>query len=202
MHVLVMAKAPAAGRVKTRLCPPCTPERAAALAEAALRDTLDAALASAADRCVLALDGPAGSWVPAGVEVIPQRGDRLDERLAHAWADVGDGGVQIGMDTPQVTPALLDLGLAALDRHDAALGLADDGGWWAIGLRAPRLDVFLGVATSTARTGADQRRRLETLGLDVAALPRLRDVDTWPDACAVAAACPSSRFGQAVAAGE
>ena len=63
----VIAKAPVAGRVKTRLCPPCTPEEAAALAEAALRDTL-AAMAAAAPRAawrrrVVVLDGAPGAWL-------------------------------------------------------------------------------------------------------------------------------------------
>src|SRR5215208_6714786 len=73
--LLVIAKAPVPGRVKTRLSPPCTPEQAATLAAAALRDTLEAAAASRrARRLVLALDGSAPSWLPPGIEVIPQRG--------------------------------------------------------------------------------------------------------------------------------
>ena len=69
MHLLVMAKAPVAGRVKTRLCPPCTPGEAAGLAEAALADTLDAVLEAGAGRCILALEGEPGPWLPAGFEV-------------------------------------------------------------------------------------------------------------------------------------
>src|SRR5437879_3056069 len=108
-RILVLAKAPVPGRVKTRLCPPCTPHEAAALADAALADTLAAALASRrAGRVVLALDGPSGWWSDTGADVIAQRGDGLDERLALALADVGGPVLVIGMDTPHVTPALLD----------------------------------------------------------------------------------------------
>ena len=71
-HVLVMAKSPVPGRVKTRLCPPCTPAEAAALAEAALADTLEAVAACGAGRRILALDGAPGPWLPAGFEVVAQ----------------------------------------------------------------------------------------------------------------------------------
>src|SRR5207247_5511290 len=68
--LIVLAKAPRPGRVKTRLCPPCTPAEAAALAEAALRDTLAAVAATPAERRVLALDGPVPSRLARGFEVI------------------------------------------------------------------------------------------------------------------------------------
>ncbi len=184
-HVLVMAKSPVAGRVKTRLCPPCTPEEAAALAEAALADTLEAVAASGAARRILALDGAPGPWLPPGFDVVPQSLGGLDRRLAAAWTTAGGPGIQIGMDTPQVTPALLDEALSALDTSDAALGHAADGGWWAIGLRQPDARVFLDVPTSTSRTGALQEARLRALGLDVGPLPTLVDLDTVADLRAV-----------------
>ena len=105
MTVIVLAKAPVPGRAKTRLCPPCDPEQAAGLARAALVDTLRAVTATSCERRVLVLDGAPGPWVPDGFEVLPQRGSGLDERLAHAFTDIGTGGVLIGMDTPQLTPA-------------------------------------------------------------------------------------------------
>src|SRR6202795_4266553 len=107
-HVLVMAKSPVAGLGKTPLCPPLTPGDAARVAEAALADTLDSVARCGADRRILALEGEPGPWLPAGFEVIEQRGDGLAERLATAWADAGGSGIQIGMDTPQVRPRDLD----------------------------------------------------------------------------------------------
>jgi rSAM/selenodomain-associated transferase 1 len=187
MNVLVMAKAPVPGRVKTRLCPPCTPAEAAAIAEAALADTLDAVAACGAGRRIVALDGAPGPWLPPGFEVIPQVDGGLDRRLAAAWSAAGGAGVQIGMDTPQVTPALLDRALASLDETSAALGLAEDGGWWAIGLRRPDPRVFVGVPMSTAHTGAAQHARLRSLGLSVTTLPALVDLDTVADLPAVTA---------------
>jgi glycosyltransferase A (GT-A) superfamily protein (DUF2064 family) len=185
MNLLVMAKAPVAGRVKTRLCPPCTPTEAAAIAEAALADTLDAVAACSAGRRIVALDGAPGPWLPAGFEVIPQVDGGFDRRLAAAWTTAGGAGVQIGMDTPQVTAGLLDAALEALDATDAALGLAVDGGWWAIGLRRPDPGVILGVPMSTDGTGAAQRARLDELGLSVTGLPVLVDLDTAADLAAV-----------------
>jgi len=190
---LVMAKAPVAGRVKTRLCPPLSPDEAAAVAEAALADTLDAVSCCGADRLVVALEGVPGPWLPAGFEVVAQRGRGLDERLAAAWHDSGGPGVQVGMDTPQLQAADLDDALALLDGHDAALGPAEDGGWWALALRQPGPACFLGVPMSTGTTGRAQHQRLVELGLSVAALPTLRDIDDAGDLAAVAAAHPHLR---------
>ena len=87
--LIVIAKEPVPGRAKTRLCPPCTPDEAAALAEAALRDTFTAVAAAPAPRRVVVLDGRPGPWLPEGFEVIPQRAGGLAERLAGAFDDVG-----------------------------------------------------------------------------------------------------------------
>jgi len=204
-HVLVMAKAPVSGRVKTRLCPPCTPYQAAAIAEASLADTLEAVRETGAARRVLALDGEPGPWLPTGFRLIRQWGATFAERLANAWEAAGGPGIQIGMDTPQLTAAHLDEALATLDQPgtDAVLGAATDGGWWAIGLRAADRRVFAGVPMSTAATGMRQRAALDHLGLRVRELPVLTDVDTFDDALAVAGGQPGGRFPtivQAVAA--
>jgi uncharacterized protein len=204
VFVLVMAKEPQPGRVKTRLCPPCTPEQASDIAEAALADTLDAAVASSADEVIVALDGARGPWLPDGVRVIPQVDAHFDRRLVAAWdaawESTGTPGVQIGMDTPQVTAALLDRSMERLTAPgtDAVLGLAVDGGWWAIGLHEADERVFDDVPMSTDSTGAAQLARLESLGLHVESLPELVDVDHFPEARSVAAMTPGSRFAVAV----
>ena len=190
----VIAKAPRPGHSKTRLCPPCTPGEAARLAEAALRDTLAAVrTAPVAARRVLVLDGPPGDWA-RGFELLTQRGDGLDERLAAAFDELAGPLFLVGMDTPQLTPALVAAGLGALDTHDACLGPAPDGGYWGIGLRAPAAAAVLGVPMSARTTHAAQAARLQALGLETLALPSLRDVDTIADARAVAAAAPATRF--------
>src|SRR5436853_913467 len=193
-HVLVVAKEPRPGRVETRLCPPYSPVEAAAVAEAALADTLEAVAACRARRKVLALDGQPGPWLPPGFEVIPQRGADLNERLSHAWGDAGGPGIQLGMDTPQVAPAELDDLLGALDRSDAVLGHALDGGWWVIGWR--RADpgaMFTGVPMSTPTTGLVQEARIRSLGFRLHRADRKRDLDTADDLQAIADEYPHLR---------
>ncbi|WP_433436488.1 TIGR04282 family arsenosugar biosynthesis glycosyltransferase [Nonomuraea sp. CA-141351] len=195
---MIIAKEPVAGRVKTRLTPPFRPEQAAALAEAALRDSLRAVSDTPASQRLLALDGLPGSWLPAGFAVIPQRGSGLDERLAAAFSDAyrlrPDPVVLIGMDTPQVTPTLLGEAVDALERNDAVYGPAADGGFWLLGLRRPDPALLLGVPMSHPETGKLQLDRLDRAGLAVHLLPELIDVDTAADAATVAAQAPGSHF--------
>lgn len=198
--LIVIAKAPVAGRSKTRLCPPCTPEQAAALARAALEDTLAAVLATPARRRVIVLEGEPGPWLPAGFDVIPQRGDGLEERLAAAFEDVGEAAFLVGMDTPQLVAADLTAGLDALAGAPSVYAPSEDGGYWGIGLRTADRAVFEGVPMSEDDTGEKQRARLVALGLGVADLPPLLDVDTIADARVVAALAPDTRFARALAA--
>jgi uncharacterized protein len=202
---LVMAKAPVPGRVKTRLCPPCTPTQAAQLATAALADTLAALDAYAGGTRTLVLSGK--HTAPGGWRVIQQRGNGLATRLHHAFLDTrlaGTATLLIGMDTPQLTPGLLRTAEAALATGgvDAVLGPAEDGGWWVLGLRDPgHAEVVRTVQMSTNHTGADTLAVLRHWGLRVALLPTLRDVDTAEDARVVAELCPPrSHFRRAVAA--
>ncbi|KUJ66035.1 glycosyltransferase [Streptomyces albus subsp. albus] len=194
--VLVIAKEPVPGRVKTRLTPPFTPLQAARLAEAALADTLAVVAAVPADRRVLVLDGSPGGWLPPGFEVVPQCAGGLDERLAAAFALCDGPALLIGMDTPQVRGELLAPALApdAWRAHDAWFGPAADGGFWALGLADPDPALLRGVPMSVPETGAVQRGRLTEAGLRVGELPLLRDVDTADDARLVAAEAPSGRF--------
>ena len=203
IQLIVLAKTPVPGRVKTRLCPPCTPQQAAQVAAAALADTLDTVTATSTASRVLVVDGDHPA--PAGWARVVQRGGPLGERLTHAYADThvpGMASLLIGMDTPQVSPALLEEAVDRLsaDRTDAVLGAAEDGGWWALGLRDARhAEVLRDIEMSTVATGAHTMAALRSRGLRVADLPMLRDVDTAADAHAVAACCPAgSRFAQAV----
>ena len=201
VSVLVLAKSPVAGRVKTRLCPPCTPDQAAALARAALADTLEAVGATRGVARILMLDGPVGPWLSAGVEVRAQAGRGLDERIAHAFAGVRGPALLIGMDTPQLTAELLEHATGELltPGVDATVGPARDGGWWSIGLRRPDPRAFLGIEMSTPHTGRLQRARLTELGLQTRVLGELRDVDEFNDAIEVAAQVPRSRFARTLA---
>ena len=205
LALLVLAKAPEAGRVKTRLCPPLTFAEAADLAAAALLDTLDAACAVPGGRVLVALAGRWSAAVRAAelaaalsdTTTCVQRGPDLGHRIAAAHCAAasrlpGRPVLQIGMDTPQVEPALLAEAAEPLHRVD--------GGWWALGLRDPRAaSAVAHVPTSRDDTGERTGRALRTAGLRVSLLPELTDVDTATDATAVARIAPWTRFAGAVA---
>lgn len=218
--VLVLAKAPEPGRVKTRLCPPLTPEQSADLAAAALLDSIAAASGVPGAHAVVVMTGMLVraarrdeiADAMAGLTVLTQRGDGLGERIAAAHADAvialphlpgpGRRTLQIGMDTPQVDADLLREADDALSAPgvDAVLGPAVDGGWWALGLCTPSdAGLIVDVPTSRDDTGARTLHALRAGGLRVHLLPEMSDVDTAADAVAVAAAAPRSRFAAAVA---
>lgn len=206
--LLVLAKSPVAGRVKTRLAADLDGrlDLAADLAAAALLDTIDACTATiGASRCRLALDGtlddsPHGAELGetlAGWTVVPQCGGDLADRLAHAHEQVRGPVVQVGMDTPHLTPALL-LALAdGLRAADAVLAPAADGGWWALALRSGRDGGLLrGVPMSGPTTYDDTRAALLAGGLRVADAPVLEDADHLPEARRIAASAPGTRFAR------
>jgi hypothetical protein len=212
--LLMVAKAPVPGLAKTRLTPPATPEQAAEIAAAALLDSLDAVLATPGAAPVVAMTGDLSSAVRCDelrsrlgpVLVVEQRGTTFADRLANAHADAARHYpalpiVQIGMDTPQVTPALLAATAAALDGTGAVLGPAADGGWWVLGLTDPAAATSLrGVPMSTPDTFRDTLDALIGAGTQVEKVAELSDVDTIADALRVADEIPDSRFASAVRA--
>ena len=197
--ILIIAKAPVPGRVKTRLQPPFTPEEAALLAEAALRDTLDAAAGAAWLGVALDLCGlPATpEWIIG--EAFPQSagtlGDRLDAAFAHARTRTSLPILLLGMDTPQVTKADLLATLTPLEVADFSLGLAADGGFWTLAARGDVPPVFRGIPMSQADTGELTRAELANHGT-VAFAPVLEDVDDAASAARVAQRQPDSRFAR------
>lgn len=209
--VLVVAKSPVTGRVKTRLGRDVGMERAADLAAAALLDTVAVcAAAYGAQRCHLALDGVlahgrlADELLDAVADwtVHPQRGEGLAERLVHAHRDAaafsGSPVVQVGMDTPHLAVGSLVEAASLLTTPDAAvLGPAYDGGWWLLGVAGPHLLAHLGqVPMSTPVTGELTRRALVRAGARVTDIEALRDVDEVADAEWAALAAPESRFAR------
>jgi glycosyltransferase A (GT-A) superfamily protein (DUF2064 family)/SAM-dependent methyltransferase len=196
--VILLAKQPLPGKAKTRLQVRFTPTEAAELAAAALADTVEAVRASRVSRRFLAFDGDPSGW-DDGFTLLRQPAGDLATRLAAAFRGAmarapGQPALLIGMDTPQVPAALLEHSWRGAD---AMLGLSEDGGFWAIGLRdADPEAVFAGIAMSTDRTGAAQLARLAMLGLSVELLPPLRDVDEPADAEHVADRFPALRFSR------
>ncbi|WP_327002578.1 DUF2064 domain-containing protein [Dactylosporangium sp. NBC_01737] len=203
VQLLVFAKAPVPGRVKTRLCPPASAAQAAAIAAAALADTIDVLDVTPAVRRTLVLSGQYP--VPPGWRTVAQHGTGLAQRLVHAYTDTalpGTATLLLGMDTPQLTTVLLGSAVEALDSGaDAVLGPAHDGGWWTLGLPDPAAAAALhDVPMSTPDTGRHTLTALRRRGLAVTLMGTLRDVDTVEDAYAVAEQCHGGRFAAAVRA--
>ncbi|HUH71093.1 MAG TPA: DUF2064 domain-containing protein [Mycobacterium sp.] len=197
--LLVVAKAPVPGLVKTRLAVAVGREAAAAIAAAALLDTLDAVATAPVAARIVAMTGDLDAAQAAdevrerlqAFTVIAQRGDGFADRLANAHLDAAEAAgpmpvLQIGMDTPQVTPALLTRCAETLLGAPAVLGMADDGGWWVLGVRsAETADALRGVSMSRHDTGALTVAALADRGIDVTLVEELRDVDTVDDVAAV-----------------
>ncbi|HEX2901905.1 MAG TPA: DUF2064 domain-containing protein [Jatrophihabitans sp.] len=193
--LVLIAKAPVAGRVKTRLISDsCSATDAAQLAGCAIADTLAALQEYPCDDKVILIDG--AFEAPAGWRLVPQVGGGLDQRLAAGFEALPTGpALLVGMDTPQLTAELLQFDPS---RYDACLGLAADGGYWAIGFTDPAMArrCIEGVPMSTDSTGAEQLRRMQAAGLHVQLLPMLTDVDTAASAAEVAAAAPGTSFAR------
>ena len=207
--VLVVAKAPVRGLAKTRLAASIGEDAAAHVAAAALLDTLDAVAATPAQKRVVALTGDL-SEAACGDEirsrladftVVPQRGADFAERLANAHADASGGlpVLQIGMDTPQVTSDLLAQCAQTLLGTDAVLGIADDGGWWVLGVREPSMaDCLRTVPMSQPDTGVQTLAALSARGIAVGLVAELADFDTVADIAGVRRMCSAdSRFARA-----
>ena len=198
--LIVLAKSPEPGRVKTRCSPPCSPAQAAGLAEASLRQTLRIVLEVPAKRRVVVLDGRPGPWLPADFEVIAQRSGSLGERIDAAFADVGGPAILVGMDTPQMDADLLDgaMGRLASQSDVALVGPADDGGFWAVGLGVAPPRLFAGVAMSRNDTHTSLLLALAHHSIPCSPLPMLSDFDDFETACTIAQTIPTSEFAEAV----
>lgn len=208
--ILVIAKAPVPGFAKTRLARELGEHQAATFAAAALLDTLDIVTAVPAAFRIVALTGDFDAAVQRAAlfaklqsfTIIEQSGNGLAERLVHAHTTVGESTgapiLQIGMDTPQVSAALLEDGARTLTEPDrpCLLGPAEDGGWWALGLSDHVFaQSLLSVPMSDPDTGRATHAALTTAGAHVRTIPTLRDFDFASDLGTVAAACPpGSRF--------
>jgi glycosyltransferase A (GT-A) superfamily protein (DUF2064 family) len=209
--VLVVAKAPVPGRVKTRLGAALGDHTAAQIAAACLLDTLDAVAAAPVTGRVVSLAGDLGAAVRADeirdrladFTVVDQHGDGFADRLANAHADAAGRHpvLQIGMDTPQAGAELLTGCAHALLGSPAVLGLARDGGWWVLGVATPHTAACLrGVAMSRPETGKLTLDALRDTGIEVTLVDELADVDTVDDIAAVRGLCgPDSRFARATA---
>jgi glycosyltransferase A (GT-A) superfamily protein (DUF2064 family) len=204
LTVAVIAKECLPGRVKTRMSPPLTPAQASGIAQLSLSRTLKTVRHWPVSERVLVMEGTPLARDAAGFRLLPQAGGSLDERLAAICDSIASPLLIIGMDTPQVSasrlaPLFTDWASAG-SKHDAWLGPASDGGFWALALRRPRGSLIRGVRMSRDTTGAEQLARLASEGLSTRLLPVLRDMDSFEDAVEIAAVIPGTDFAASVRA--
>ena len=191
----VMTKAPQAGRVKTRLVPPLTPEEAAELNKCFLRDTA-AAISSACSRsetatgaCGIAVYTPVGAEsaytdiLPADFSLLPQRGEKFGERLYFAVEDLFNCGFEsvclIDSDSPTVPAENFQqaVELLRMSEDRVVLGPSDDGGYYLIGVKKPHRHLFDQIDWSTERVLIQTMQRATEIGLELKLLPTGYDVD-------------------------
>jgi rSAM/selenodomain-associated transferase 1 len=188
--LIIMAKQPAVGQTKTRLCPPLTPTQAAALYEALLRDTVELAAGLEGVRLAIAVTPPEALGYfrrisPAGAILLPVAGadigDCLKQVVSRLLAAGHRQALACNSDGPTLPPACLRQAVALLDESDVVLGPSEDGGYYLIGLKRPHPELFQGIAWSTGQVLDQTLERAEALGLSVALTPPWYDVDTASD---------------------
>jgi hypothetical protein len=189
--VAIVAKAPRAGEVKTRLCPPLAPDEAAALHHAFLGDTVELVAGMSGARGALVFtpavdEGYFSGLAPAFVRVA-QQGRDLGARLHHAFGALFATGapavVAIGADAPTLPAMFIADALARLtDRHaDVVLGPTDDGGYYLVGMTRVHPALFDAIPWSTPAVLDTTLARADEVGLDVSLLPSWFDVDLPAD---------------------
>ena len=189
--LVIMAKHPQAGEVKTRLCPPLTPMQAATLYTAFLADKI------AQVRSIEAII-PVLAYTPATAQAfftaaapsflcMPQRGADLSARLTHGFAELfalGYSGVIVtDSDSPTLPTAFLQQAVTLLGtgQTDVVLGPSEDGGYYLLGLRTLHRALFTNMPWSTAVVAQETRQRAAAKALRMAELPVWFDVDTPED---------------------
>jgi rSAM/selenodomain-associated transferase 1 len=189
--LIVLAKAPAVGMTKTRLCPHLTPEAAADFARAALLDTL--AVARSVSGVALRLAHPPGAEGPLaallGDDLPPtitvpsgDVGMAMYHALAYALDHSATQVALIGSDLPSLPPTYIAQAFACLDDGaDVALGPAEDGGYYLIATTASHPALFAGITWSTDTVFSQTAAKIKDCGLTLASPPSWYDIDSVAD---------------------
>lgn len=189
--LILFAKQPFAGRVKTRLSPPLTPETGAELYSCMLRDTI--ATAMALPDIFLTIhyqdDPGAAAYFAAlapGIESQPQRGEDLGKRMEHAFDRLFrhkfDRVAIIGSDSPDLPAEYILRAYELLDGGaDAVFGPADDGGYYLLAISCLRRELFSGLPWSSSDLLESSLGRARKTGIRTALLPQWYDLDTCDD---------------------
>ena len=186
-----MARAPAPGKVKTRLCPPLAFGQAAEFYECVLRDVLDELAPSGRwDTWVAYAEGSRDYFLQLpkhGLALLPQRGASLGARMHGVFVDLCHAGyrqvVLVGSDIPTLKAASVEQACGALEEggSDLVLGPADDGGYYLIGLARPEEWLFSGMTWSAASVLEETLARARERELRVRMVPGTYDVDVAQD---------------------
>jgi len=188
----VMAKAPVAGAVKTRLVPPLTEMQAAELYRALLSDQLEhlSALEDAELYVAFTPDDAAAvinNLAPAGFHCFPQRGADLGARMHEIFAELRRRGhrnsVLIGSDLPPVPLDTLRATFAQLAPAEkrVILGPSRDGGYYLVGMNQPTPEIFSDMTWSHDQVLAHTAEKLADAGVAFGLLPASFDIDTIAD---------------------
>ena len=209
--VVLLAKAPVAGRVKTRLCPPLNHRESAALYACMLRDTADEVSTLLRVRRYLFIDPPEPADFPWGkpfseFERFPQRGEDLGDRMRDAAATAFRRGARrvviVGADCPALSAGTIRRAFRELSTGASVVfGPSADGGFYLVGLSSPDERLFRGFRWSTAEVLRNATARCRILSAPFAFLPPGRDVDSGEDLLALREwartharpACPRTR---------
>ncbi len=201
--IILFAKAPVPGTVKTRLCPPLTHDEAAQVATNLLLESLQLVVENWAGRVVLAVTPDADHEVfkqlaekyntgaandegkSQKIEFILQRGEGLGERMLNALNDVGYPAAVMGCDIPHCPPNIIKAAYAGLHGRRDYIGPTEDGGYYLLGLSEPRKYLFEGMAWGTESVLSNTLEKAEQNSLQLMQLPQLRDIDEYDDLIAV-----------------
>jgi len=189
--LIIFAKAPVEGYVKTRLCPPLTPDEAASLHGSLVLDLLEKCKSlQSCDRILAGAPTPEHPFFGAmkarfNIPIWGQVGPDLGSRMAHAFKLALGSPYQsviiIGTDIPGITVSLISTALKNLQNHDIVVGPTVDGGYYLIGLRSPVPELFEQIPWSTDQVLSLTKEKAQSLRLSVKVLPMLRDLDTMED---------------------
>jgi uncharacterized protein len=193
--LVVIAKEPVPGAVKTRLAATLGAEGAARVAAAMLADTLAGMVEVDAEPWVCFAPPDAGmrmARLAPGFGLLAQVEGDLGDRLAGCMAALlgrgADQVVIVGADTPQVPRATYEAAFGLLDQVDVVLGPAQDGGYYLVGAKAALPELFVGVPMGTDAVLQVTMQRAVRRRLRVGTVPMLRDLDRLEDLQAALAA--------------
>ena len=187
--IIIMAKVPTAGTVKTRLSPFLSAEQCSELAECFLRDTVGKAKILSNELIIaytpIEKRDVLLAILPDEQILIEQKGANLGDKMFHAFEFAfsrnSDAVVMIGTDSPTFPAQFITRAFEMLAETDAVLGGTADGGFYLIGLRKLKKEIFETVEWSSPKTFVQTKRNIENLGLKVSFLPSWYDVDTPDD---------------------